>query len=188
MYWGAPGEDNTEVTLRAAFDRARTARISYVVVASTTGKTAMAAAEIAAENPDIKVTVVTHHAGFKSPGHQEMATDVVERLKAAGINVLTTTHLFANVERAVVNKFGGLYVGGVISETLRMFGQGTKVCVEIATMALDAGLIPHGVEVIAVAGSGRGADTALILKPAHANEFFNTEILEVVCKPRKVRR
>jgi len=40
------------------------------------------------------------------------------------------------------------------------------VCVEIAGMALDAGLVPYGKEIIAVAGSGTGADTAIVITPA----------------------
>ena len=59
-----------------------------------------------------------------------------------------------------------------------------KVCYEVAVMAIDAGLIPHGEEIIAVGGSGRGADTAVVMKPAHAKEFFGTELLEVICMPR----
>ena len=66
-----------------------------------------------------------------------------------------------------------------------MFSQGTKVAVEIAVMALDAGLIPFGEPVIAVGGSGRGADTAVVLTPAHAKAIFDTEILEIICKPRR---
>jgi hypothetical protein len=65
-----------------------------------------------------------------------------------------------------------------------MFGQGIKVGVEIATMALDAGLIPFGVSVIAVGGSVRGADSAIILKPAHAKDILSTRIEEILCKPR----
>ncbi|WP_417292116.1 triose-phosphate isomerase [Desulfovibrio porci] len=50
--------------------------------------------------------------------------------------------------------------------------------------ALDAGLIPHGKEIIVVAGSGRGADTAVIMHPAHANNILETKINEILCKPR----
>lgn len=72
----------------------------------------------------------------------------------------------------------------VVAHALRMFGQGTKVCVEIAVMALDAGLIPFGREIIAIGGTGRGADTALVLTPAHSRQFFATWIHEIICKPR----
>ena len=57
-----------------------------------------------------------------------------------------------------------------------------KVCVEISVMALDAGLIPHGKEIIALGGTAGGADTAVVLKPARCGEF-ETEICEIICKP-----
>jgi hypothetical protein len=73
----------------------------------------------------------------------------------------------------------------MMAQTLRMLGQGLKVCVEIATMALDAGLIPYGEEVVAVAGSSTGADTAVVIVPAHSNRFFDTKVKEIICKPRE---
>ncbi len=62
-------------------------------------------------------------------------------------------------------------------------GEGTKVCVEITLMAADAGLIPVGKDVVAVAGTGNGADTALRIKPANASRFFDLKIREVIAKP-----
>ena len=67
--------------------------------------------------------------------------------------------------------------------TLRMLSQGVKVCVEIAIMALDADLIPLGDRIIAIGGTGNGADTATILTPSHAASVFETKIHEILCKP-----
>ena len=50
-------------------------------------------------------------------------------------------------------------------------------------MALDAGLIPYNKEIVAIAGTVRGADAAIVVKPAHANHFFDTEIREIICMP-----
>jgi hypothetical protein len=180
VYFDSPGKHNTEETVRLALKRAGELGIDHIVVASNTGYTADF---FVGKEP--RIVVVTHHVGFREPGFDEMSPEARETLKQQGAEVLTTTHLFANVERAVTGKFGGLYPGGLISHTLRMFSQGTKVAVEIATMALDAGLIPYGEPVIAVGGTRRGADTALVLVPAHANAIFDTQILEVICKPRR---
>jgi hypothetical protein len=62
-------------------------------------------------------------------------------------------------------------------------GEGTKVCVEITLMAADAGLIPVDKDIIAIGGTGRGADTALRIRPAHAAKFFELKIREVIAKP-----
>jgi hypothetical protein len=77
----------------------------------------------------------------------------------------------------------GVYPQLLIADSLRLFGQGTKVAVEIAVMAADAGAL-SGKDIVSIGGSGRGADTALVLKPAHQNSFFELRIREVICKPR----
>ena len=59
------------------------------------------------------------------------------------------------------------------------------MAVEVAVMAADAGLAPTDREIIAVGGTGRGADTALVLRAAHMNSFFDLEIREIICKPRQ---
>ena len=71
----------------------------------------------------------------------------------------------------------------IVANTLRMFGQGTKVCVEIAMMALDAGTIEYGKPVIAVGGSGRGADTVCRLTPEYTSDLMGTRIHAFLCKP-----
>ncbi|NPV69623.1 MAG: hypothetical protein HPY55_03115 [Firmicutes bacterium] len=184
MYWERAGAENTVATIEAAYARAREMGIKHVVVASTCGPTARKALELLPREGGIKLIVVAHHSGFDEPGKQQMPAEIVSELRSKGVPVLITTHLFGGVDRAVANKFGGQYVGGLIAYTLRMFGQGTKVCVEIATMALDAGLVPYGEEIIAVGGSSNGADTALVVRPAHAKSFFDGQVLEVICKPR----
>ena len=172
----------TEDTAKMVLERAETLGIDHVVVASNTGYTGdFFLGKVK------NLVVVTHHSGFRNGGEQELTKEARQRLEAGGAQILTTTHLFANVERAVTNKFGGLYPGGLVAATLRMFGQGTKVCLEIATMALDAGMIPYGQEIIAVGGAGRGADTAMVLLPEHSNVFFDTQVLELICKPRAAR-
>jgi hypothetical protein len=59
-----------------------------------------------------------------------------------------------------------------------------KVCAEIALMAADAGLVTVGEPCIAIAGTGQGADTAVVLTPANAQQFFDLRIMEVLAKPR----
>ena len=80
-------------------------------------------------------------------------------------------------------KYSGAYPVLVIADTLRLLGQGTKVAVEVAVMAADAGTLT-GADIISIGGSGSGADAALVLKPAHQNNFFDLRIREIICKPR----
>ncbi|MDH5532739.1 MAG: hypothetical protein OEX99_04645, partial [Candidatus Bathyarchaeota archaeon] len=101
-----------------------------------------------------------------------------------GAKVLTATHALSGVERAVRKKFATILPVEIIANALRLFGEGTKVCVEISVMAADAGLIPVDKNVVTIAGTGRGADTALVIKPTSASDFFSLEIREVIAKPQ----
>ena len=67
--------------------------------------------------------------------------------------------------------------------TLRTFCEGIKVAAEMSLMAADAGLVRTDEPVIAVAGTGGGADTAAILKPSNAQTFFDLRFLELICMP-----
>ena len=180
MHWNQKGPENTKNTLDLALKRAKELGLEHIVVASSTGYTARQLLGCG-----LKVVCVTYHVGFDGPGQDRMPAEVRAELAAGGINLLTTTHLLAGVDRAIRNKFGGVYPSEIMAQTLRMMGQGTKVCVEVAGMALDAGLIPVGQEVMVVGGSGRGADTAAVILPAHSNHFFDTKVKEIVCKPRE---
>ena len=180
MYWSAPGKDNTDKTVALALEVARKLNIEHIVVGSCKGNTAL---QLIGQG--VQVICVTHHAGFAGPGVDEMSPETRSKLTEGGVKVLTTTHLFAGLDRAVRNKFGGVYPAEIMAQTLRMFGQGIKVCVEIAGMALDAGLIPFGREVVSIGGTGTGADSAIVIVPAHSSQFFDTKIKQIICKPRE---
>jgi len=181
MHWERKGEVNTKATAELAIKRARELNIRHIVVASNSGSTVEHFLD-----KGLEVVCVTHHVGFMAPGEDEMPSQVRQRLLDKGVRVLTTTHLLAGVDRALRNKFGGVYPAEIIASALRMLGQGVKVCAEIACMALDAGLVPYGEEIIAVAGTGTGADTAVVIVPEHSNNFLGTKIKEIICKPREI--
>jgi uncharacterized protein len=71
-----------------------------------------------------------------------------------------------------------------VRETLYTFCQGMKVAVEVALMAADAGLLDMAHEVIAIAGTGSGADTAIVLRPVYTRKFKDLQIREILAKPR----
>uniref|UniRef100_A0A7C6EE74 Pyruvate kinase C-terminal domain-containing protein n=1 Tax=candidate division WOR-3 bacterium TaxID=2052148 RepID=A0A7C6EE74_UNCW3 len=183
MYFKKAGAKNTQKTLRLALQRAKELKIKDIVVASTYGSTARILAQMAIKG--LNVVCVTHHAGFEKPGKLELTAKTKEFLESKGIKVYRATHYFSGVGRAIRLQFGGLYPGEIVANTYRTLGEGMKVAVEISIMALDAGLIPYGKEIIAIGGTSRGADTAIVLKPAHGRNFFATEILEIICKPRR---
>jgi len=184
-YFERCGRRNTEETLRLAKERADELGVRDVVVASTTGETGVKTCEIF---KGFNVVVVTHSVGFRSPGINEFEEENRRRILEMGGRIFTGTHALSAVERSVRRQLSTWLPLELMANTLRIFGEGIKVAVEIAVMAADAGLIPIDGEVIAIGGTGRGADTAVVLKPAHSTNFFDLEIREIICKPRRIIR
>ncbi|TGE37913.1 hypothetical protein E4K67_12520 [Desulfosporosinus fructosivorans] len=181
MYFDSVGKINTNETATLAMNAALEKNIRYIVVASSMGDTA----KLLQNSNSINIICVTHANGYPEPGKNEMSQETREELTDLGIKVLTTTHVLSGAERGISKAFSGAYPVEIIAHSLRMFGQGTKVCVEVSIMALDAGLIPYGEPIIAVGGSGKGADTAVIITPSHASTVLETKIHEIICKPNR---
>jgi len=180
VYFDHPGGENTDEVLRITKLRAEELGIQTILVASTKGDTAVSATEVL---KGLRVIAVSHSAGFRVPDTQEFTEENRAKVVSAGGIVLTTTHTFSGIDRAMRNKFDTASIGDIIASTLRVFGEGTKVACEMAVMAADGGLVRTDEDIIAVAGTGRGADTALVLKPVNSQNFFALKIREVLCKP-----
>ncbi len=181
MYFEKAGKQNTIRVLELARQRAQELCIHEVVVASTRGETACRAYEVF-QGSNIKLVAVTEHAGFAEPFQHMIADDRRRDLEAKHIPVVCGSHALSGVERGLAKKMPGVYPVLLIAETLRLFGQGLKVAVEITIMAADAGHL-SGKPVIAVGGTGEGADTAIVITPANMNRFFEMKIHEIICKP-----
>jgi len=185
LYFDRPGPKNTGALAVAVRERAQALGIRHVVVASNSGATALTLQRALADD-GVAVVAVTEHAGWDGKGDDLTLTDTMRRrLEAAGVRVLTCSHALSGVARSITNKFGGVSHVEIIAYTLRAFGEGMKVAVEVAVMAADAGLVPTDREIIAVGGTGRGADTAVVLRAAHMNNFFDLEVREIIAKPRQ---
>jgi hypothetical protein len=178
-----PGRKNTRATLEAARQRAEELSIRTLVVATSTGETALRAADAFA-GTDVTIVGVTLHAGLWEKYTRPDARKV-KRAESKGVRFLTATHaLMGNVDSAVREKFGGVPPAELIAYTYYTFSQGMKVAVEVAVMAADAGLIPDKEDIIAIGGTGVGADTAIVLRPAYSTDFFDLKVREVIAMPR----
>jgi hypothetical protein len=180
VYFQTAGKQNTDTLLRVVKGYIEREGIKDIVVASTTGETGAKAAKIF---KGCNVVVVTHSFGFQKPGESELKEEFREEILRSGAKIFTGTHALSSAERAVRKTFGTIEPLELIASTLRLMGEGTKVCVEITLMAADAGLIPVDRDIVAIAGTGRGADTALRIKPANTGRFFDLKIREVIAKP-----
>jgi hypothetical protein len=184
-YFEGPGEQYTDRTLQLAKARADELGIRNIIVATTRGKVGHKAAELF---QGYNLVVVTHVAGFREPDDQELPDASRAAIEATGAKVVTMTHSMGSIGRAVRYALNTYQVDEIIAYTLRNFCEGLKVACEIALMAADAGLVRTDEEAVVVAGSNWGADTAVVLLPAHTTDFFNLRVLEIVCKPRQVPR
>jgi len=181
VYFEKPGPENTTRTLEAAKKRADELAVDAILVASTRGRTGLQAAELFQND---NLVVVSHSTGFVESNVQQLTEENRAAIEAAGAAILTCQHAFGGVNRAVRKKLGTYLPDEIIAYTLRTFGEGTKVCAEIALMAADAGLVTVGEPCVAIAGTGRGADTAVVLMPVNAQQFLDLRIMEILAKPR----
>ena len=179
LYFNNPGEINSAETLKAAKERADELNIRDIVVASTRGTTGLLAVDMF---KGYNVVVVSHVTSMKEPNTNELDDVLAEKIKAQGGKIVTAAHTFSGVNRAIQARFNTMYPAGIVAQTLRLFGQGMKVVVEITAMAADAGAIITGKDVIAIAGSGKGADTAVVIKSAPSHNLFDIAIKEIIAK------
>lgn len=180
MYFEKCGKVNTQKTIELAVQAARENAINSIVVASGTGETALLLCDAAKSG--LNVVVVTHTCGYAKPGEQELCAETRKILEDCGMKIVTAAHVLSGAERGISRKFTGAYPVEIMAHTLRMFGAGTKVCVECSVMALDNGAIAPG-PVVAIAGTGRGADSAWIMRPATAQDILDTKLDQLICKP-----
>jgi len=180
-YFQKAGPANTKAVMEIVAERAEKLEVKKIILATNTGNTAYDALEKLSS--DKKIIAVTHATGFREPNHQEMSEETRQDLESKGVSVLTCLHAFAGVGRGIKNKTSALQVEEIIAYTLRMFGQGTKVAVELPLMAADAGLVRTDEDVISIGGTGRGADTALVIQPANSFNIFDLKVKAVICKP-----
>ncbi len=174
------GADKSQEVFEIVKKRAEELGIKSIVVASTHGNTGVKAAEFF---KGYNVLVVTHFQGFTGKDQQELTSENRDLIVKAGGKILTTTHAFGGIGRAVRKKFNTYQTDEIIANSLRIFGQGTKVAIEIAMMAADSGLISTKEDIISIGGTGGGSDTALVLQAANVQDFFDIKVRETICKP-----
>lgn len=180
VYFPKPGSQNTDDVLNLVLERAEKRGIKSIVAASTYGDTGVKATE---KFKGFNVVVVTHHTGFREPNVQQLTEENRRKILDNGGKILTATHAFGGIGRAIRNKFGTYEIDEIVANVLRIFGEGMKVACEIAAMAADAGYVRTDEDIISIAGSSRGADTAIVVKPANVSRFFDIRVKEVICKP-----
>ena len=174
-YFEDVGADNTETAFSLARERLKDSAIKKLVLASTTGATAERAAEFFRDE-GVKLIVVPHQFDFKRDVNL-FPQDLARKLREMGHEVHFATMLFHT------DDFYGAASAALMANLLRCFCQGVKVCFEIVVMATDGGLVASGEQVMAIAGTGRGSDTALVMQAASSQHMKRLRVDEILCKP-----
>ena len=190
FYFQCRGEINTWKVLELARERALELGITKMVLASETGRSALKALE-ALKGTEIRLLVVTHYPG-RTWGPKGDIPIGLTRPEYVHVKRFLEKH------KAIVVQ-GTRPLGGIgrslgwdapvpatfVDKALELFGAGTKIAIEAALMATDAGALDPGQESVTLAGTYKGLDTALIVRTSYSGSFFSEfEVLEVVAKPR----
>jgi len=196
VYWETPGKEHTEATIKLAYEAAKERGIDTVLVSSSSGYCAEKAAELV-KGTGLKLIIVTHQTGYSKVGVQNFPEELRAKLEKQGVKVVTCTDVLTGtvdvgISRQRPEKTEPLEArlpwilpppNVIVANTLRLFSQGVKVCVEIAMMAVDSNAVPSGKQVVAVAGSHAGADTAMVLVAAESCRMRDMKYQEILCKP-----
>lgn len=191
FYFDVCGQVNTEKALQLAIERARELKVEKLVVASETGLSALKATEML-HGSGIDLIVVTSAAGTKIEntiiGDLKIGIpdrEILGQLESSGATVVRATDPLYNIGAAIEHR-GFPTLGTLIRICFKMVSSGTAVCVAAALMATDGGVLIEGEEIVVVAGSWVGLDTALVLQTANSVNLLKgaVQIREVICKPR----
>lgn len=175
-YFEQPGQENTAAVFLLVDRALAETAIKKIVIASTCGNTARCAMDHY-RGRDVRLIIVPHQYGFGPTRQQRFPQELVTRAQEEGHEVYFATMLFH------MDKLWGSGTPQVVADFLRFFGQGVKVCVEILLMAANGGLVDAGEEVVVAAGTGRGADTALIMTGGTSMAPKQVHVSQILCKP-----
>jgi hypothetical protein len=182
FYFTKKGAVNTEATLDIALACCEERGIQKIVVASSTGKTALKLR--AKARPSIRIIAVTYGAGSKYREEVEEFNRNRSSLEEKGVLIVKGIHALSATERTFENKYkSGFIPLNIVADTLRMFSQGMKVCVEAAVMAAEHGFVTPEEDVVVAVGTGQGADTAVVMRAGYAASMFDTKFRAVLCMP-----
>ena len=180
-YFEKPGRENTAKCLEIVSGLLNEG-LSHLVVATTAGETGLLFAK-KFEGKALNMVAVTHNVGYAGPNQDECSAEARQELTRLGVKIFTGTILSRGIEASFMKKHQGVYLGYVVAQSLRLLGQGIKLCIEIVVEACDAGLIPEGEDIIAVAGTGKGADTVAIVQAHPSDRFLDVRIRQILAKP-----
>jgi len=166
FFFDHPGPQNTEKVLQAVGERLKRGDLNKILVASESGRLAL---QIKQAFPNKEVICVTYNQHtrlkYKKPALMK------EKLKEKGVTIvdkieepLTRPLTFRNWWEGKTIEMKGEEADLFWMTLICVGGHGFRTCVEIVFMAVEAGVVNEGEKVIGMAGTGWGADAAIVMK------------------------
>ncbi len=191
-YFDEPGEKNTQDVLEAVAGFIEETGIDCVIVAATSGNTALRLAE-RLEVRQTRVFCVSEPPSRQILGDKWPCLEpaVRERLEQLGVTIIERHPYKFHSSVLELARWHFPIVEHIVGDVLGCVGgQGLKVAVEIMFMTVEGGHLEPGRDVIAVSGYGSGADTAIVVKTSFPETLFSSdvekrlEIREILAMPR----
>ena len=188
-YFPEFGEQNTPAVVDCVRRRLDDGDVSTLLVATSTGKTALLFAEALGKRKGLRMLAVGNPPGS---AYEPISAENRQKLAALGVQIVDYAPYGCAALQgdAHKNMYGALDLLVVVADVWRMMGgQGLKVAMEIGLMATNVGALQAGERVIAVGGTASGADTAIVMKAAYSLDVFSSEperrpdLLEFICTP-----
>lgn len=175
---------NTAAVVDIVGEHLKSSRIRHVAMATNTGYVGAQFVPLAEASPKVSFVGVKMAPAIDKMYDVKWNARYGRAMEKAGIELACGTHaLTGGVDRALQSQFEGFPPSAIMAHTLYLFSQGMKVCVEIIAMACDAGLLPERVKVISCAGTGHGADTAIVATSAASANLFKMKVHRILAMP-----
>lgn len=189
------GKQNTDHVIEAVKERVKQGDIGHIVVASISGKTALRAAQ---ELGSLNISIVCVSGPpswsiFEEYDYPMVKGETRKKLEDLNVKIVdkTPSTLSDTIEYGIA-RYGYIPASFVVAETLLAIGgYGMKTAIESVLMATDCGAIPAYAPIISIAGSGSGADTAIVVKSTYSPCFFSKDsnkrfqLFEIMAMPRE---
>jgi len=188
-YFDEPGEENTKWVIEAVSQRLEAGGIRIVIVASTSGETAV---EFARSLKGKTELICVSEAPYRREWGEEwpcLKQEFRQELERLGVTIIDKVPYVFHSSVLEAARWPDAFPERVVKETLYSFGQGMKVAVEVTVTGVSCGYVPPYENVIGVGGSGRGADTAIVLRATYPASLFDKdpakrlEIKEIIAMP-----
>jgi hypothetical protein len=200
-FFESPGEGNTDKVIKAILDRAKEGDIEAVIVASISGDTSVKVAEqLKKSRLNIKVVCVTGPSSWqKYPQYKFPLIKEEERKKMDTLGIQVIDWVEEPFKPIAFRNWWEEKTVEMLRPESDLFwmtlicvgGHGFRTAVEVVFMSVEAKITNEGDKVIGIAGTGTGADTAIVMKASRFEDAVGADpekrmkIHEILAMPKE---